>query len=62
MADPIAPLDLDQFFEGNSPMTGMALATHELANEYEKAGFSRREAVYLASATMNGTPGTAPES
>lgn len=48
-------------FPNTTPLRGLALATQELVEEYEKAEFSRWEALYLAMATMNGTPGSFPK-
>ena len=47
-------------FPDVSPLAGIAMAQHEATGEFEKAGFSRGEAIFLVAAMFTGNPGQGP--
>lgn len=47
-------------FPDVSPLAGVAMAQHEAAEEFEKAGFARNEAIFLTAAMFSGNPGAGP--
>lgn len=47
-------------FPDVSPLFGLAMAQNEAVGEFEKAGFTRGEALYLCAAMFNGNPGQGP--
>ena len=47
---------------GFTEADSLALSQNEAVNTWEKAGFSRREALYMVAAVFAGHPGMAPPS
>lgn len=47
-------------FPESSPLAGLAMAQNEAVGEFEKAEFTRGEALYLVAAMFAGNPGQGP--
>lgn len=47
-------------FPDVSPLAGVAMAQNEAVSEFEKAGFTRGESLFLVAAMFSGNPGQGP--